>query len=248
MQSNTFFALFCVVSVGMNAFVAGVPVAQPRARRMRISRSLNDKAIPHAADFALETFSKTKEGQAPRDYISDLIWYLLGLTVGAFLGFVNNNMQEIKVRIDNGQTRLTQAMTGVDPATKEELRNIVENALGEALDIVEDVIDKLGRVLPSITSENDGSAISMDPSDIIYIILGMSLEEFLFLIRNILERSDFLLNGTINSLTQIAGRVSPTIAEMLRTTSTEMDRARSFIRPILTNIYQVLPADLTARK
>lgn len=247
MQRNTFFALFCIVSVGMNAFVAGVPVAQ-RARPMRISRSLNGKTIPHTAAFELETFSKTKEGQGPRDYISDLIWYLLGLTVGAFLGVVDNNLKEIKVRINSGQTRLTQAMTGVDSATKEELRNIVENGLGEALAIVDDIIRKIGQVLPSITSESDVNAINMDPSDIIYMILGMSLGDFLSLIKNILERSDALFVSTINSLTQIAGRVSPTIAEMLTTTSTEMDRARGFIRPILTNINQVLPADLTARK
>lgn len=48
--------------------------------------------------------------------------------------------------INNGEAQLEQAMTGVDPATREELRLIVDNSLEEARDIVADIIDKLRRV------------------------------------------------------------------------------------------------------
>jgi len=237
---NTIFALFCIVSVGMNAFA--VPVAHARGARrpaMRISRSLKDSAIPQTAAFELETFSKTKEGLVPRDYLSDLIWYLLGLTVGAFLDFVYNNLGLITDMINNGQTRLLQAMTGVDPATKEELRQIIEISLEEARDIVADIIEKLQRVLPSLTAES--KSVNSDPNDIIRIILGMTLEEFLTLIKDTLERSDSVMVSTTSSLREIAARVSPAIAEMLRTTTAEMERARDAIRPVLTNIYTVLP-------
>jgi len=241
MQRQQFFALFCVISVGMNAFVAGVPV-RPRPRlsleAMKLHASGSHKNVnPNALEF--ETFSRTKEGGA-RDYISDLIWYLLGLTVGAFFSVINYNLLPISNTVNTSKLQLENAMQNVDEAIKQDLRVITEGALIEAKNIIDILVGKFGRVLPSLSSV--GGIIFTDPNDIIYALLGISLEDFLKEITSILQRTDTLLDNTIRSLLSIAGRVNPSVAETLRSSATDMGRARDAIRPLLNQLWQVLPS------
>lgn len=120
----------------------------------------------------MEPFQITNEEIAPRDYFADLIWYLLGLTVGAFLEFINYSLMQTKNTINAGKTRIEDAMDDVDAGVKAELANIVDNALKQAVDLIGELIYKLGRVLPSLTSTPMAHAPTrVDPNDSTELVL-----------------------------------------------------------------------------
>jgi len=235
MKNPVLFALFCIINVGMSALI---PPVVPGLRRHRLADGSGQEetivqGLPKSADFA-----------SPQDYISDLIWYLLQLTVGAFLTIVRATVIQVTQYILNGQNRLEDVLSQMDETTRAELQAILQNNMVRVAEISGPIVANLSAVLPSLSlaqGEEQSDPSTADPADIIRAILGITLEQLLREIRVILQSCDALLIQTIRGLTNIASRVDPNIAQILQTTSTEMNRARDLIRPVINNLVQIVP-------
>lgn len=130
--------------------------------------------------FELETLGEPKEAIAPLDYFADLIWYILGLTVGAFFNLINYNLLQTTNTINNGKARLEDTLPDVDADVRTELQQISDNALSGAVSLIGELLYKLGRVLPSLTSTVSITLPGrMDPNDSnLFIVYNYFLGSF----------------------------------------------------------------------
>jgi hypothetical protein len=255
-MNRTLFALFCVVSVGFNAVVLAVPVRGGLIR----PRPLPSGLPPQHKDYGTEVTNQLLEALRDlqmqqhsnfnaeiRDALTDLIWYLLQLTVGAFLTTVDMKAQDVTNKIELSMYELLDVVKDSDAATKEEVRAIVDNALASAVESMKPILEMLDLVLPSITKYPIFFYAPSDVSDVIEALIGKTLEEFLKLITNVFEQIDNILSETIDALAELGEKKPELRAELQTVSDAFFGAGRNVIRYVLSEyLYKVLDSNVTA--
>src|SRR5581483_12197219 len=90
-------------------------------------------------------------GGAIFDYMSDLIEWILHMTVGAFISAINVGTSQIKANIQNTNSQLSGIANNADNATKQKIELII-GSLNRVSISIDPLMDYFNRILPSLTS------------------------------------------------------------------------------------------------
>lgn len=193
-----------------------------------------------------------------QDPLSNKIQERLGMTAGQFLTVIDNTMLQVQELINVGMMQLHQVHSRVDLNTQRRIQEIVQKALEDSLKFMQPVLRDLSIVLPNIT----GRITIMNVADckistflkffevvternfeftVINALLNITFEDFLQSIRTVLSDSSAILTATINELNSIALTQTQAVADELRSISNAyLVRSRDLIRPVYTNLEEVL--------
>ncbi|OXA50512.1 uncharacterized protein LOC110853959 [Folsomia candida] len=228
MRPATFFAIFCVSLVATLA----IPVSnQNGIANSPASIALSDK------ENGVKPLQLIQVTTIMQDPLSNKIQERLGMTAGQFLTVIDNTMLQVQELINVGMMQLHQVHSRVDLNTQRRIQEIVQKALEDSLKFMQPVLRDLSIVLPNIT----GRITIMNVADLINALLNITFEDFLQSIRTVLSDSSAILTATINELNSIALTQTQAVADELRSISNAyLVRSRDLIRPVYTNLEEVL--------
>jgi len=236
MNRAKLFATFCVLLLTLNScFVAGGRLAQRHVRRTRGAEAISNESFD----------SNPKVPIDGKDGMSDIIWFLLGLTTGVFLQIISYNLDILHGKIVESQEKIGEGIGSADPATETQLRALNDTFNTIKFQLIQPLQNDLLRVLPSLTrtdAEDRAAAVMpRDANDIIESLLGMTLAEFIETIYSVVSTSDENLYTYVVSLGETAGRVTdPALKNILTWLINKLTESRRGLQPHLTNLRRIL--------
>jgi len=246
MNRAKLFATFCVLLLTLNScFVSGGLLEQRFARRTRGAKGIPNEFPGQQQGIGNNPKGPGKWGGGVRDGMSDIIWFLLGVTTGVFLEIISYNLHLVEGRMEESQAKIQEGIGNGDPAIDTQLRALNETIQSIITQHIKPLQRDLDLVLPSLTRQEAVAAkagvMPLDANDIIEALLGMTLAEFIQKIYGVVSTSDENLNTYIISLGEAAERVTdPDLRNILVWLVNKLTESRRGLQPHLTNLRRIL--------
>ncbi|CAL8108439.1 unnamed protein product [Orchesella dallaii] len=203
---------------------------RPRPLRPRVSDPQIRSIIP------LHHFSSLQ----PRDWFSDLIRQTLNMSVKELLAKTEETFKQLDRVTNEGVEKLTQVLTLATPAMKDKIGQITSNAIQKLFDQIIPFLQDLGLVLPNISSIK--AARYDAAADIIFALLGITLEDLVTAITNAMDSSLDLLEGTIIDLQALAGEAGPGVGpSLIEVSNSFREEGLRWLIPMLDQLRQIVP-------
>jgi len=181
-------------------------------------------------------------GIYPKDWLTDVISQLLGISVSDLLKLINSTLIGMENLVEEAVDVLQKIMSSVNPEAQAELQEIINVALAEVLELIQPILDQMGQVIPVITKEVQTRDLI---SDIILAILGITLEELLTRVTEALADLNIILNQTLETLSEVAGKVNESSSKEIEAVSDNMvEDARQLLSPLLNMLRQIFPESI----
>jgi len=88
-----------------------------------------------------------------RDWMSDIIKIILGVEVGELLSQIDRSLKSLNVFITEAVHAVDGIKVSLDPATRQILEQVIEDALNDAKEATNPIISDLALVLPAISNK-----------------------------------------------------------------------------------------------
>ncbi|CAG7822196.1 unnamed protein product, partial [Allacma fusca] len=216
--------------------------------QIRYKRSINSAVISAPTEVHTEAQSNTKISKPiykPNDWLSDLIRLITGEDVTAFITLIHETISASEKLAVEVYKELIEILGTLEGEASRDIELILNSAIEDAIAICETVVIDLATLMPAITNYHP---LFADVSELIKIILGKTLEQFLLEVGIALIKTQELIEDTVTKIEVAAEKVAHEAAVKIRALANKtLVEVANMIEPILRVLEECIDLDSTSK-